>query len=180
MDRPKTISEILAYQNKYLTLFDNVVQFPEELTKYLRATWTATHSVAILPETAEGDFVLVNQYSYATDRMLLQAPKGMGKPEDSSPMDTAQRELIEETGYAAREFELLKLVFAEPGLISNSVHVFLAKDAKKIQEPAREKTELFGSIELIPKSLFTSGRAFERISDAVTIAAINLASLHYL
>ncbi len=57
-------------------------------------------AVAILAITEDQQIILVRQYRYAVDGSLLEIPAGTREPNES-PIETADRELLEETGYRA-------------------------------------------------------------------------------
>ncbi len=57
------------------------------------------------------------------------------------PKLSAQRELLEETGYTSNEFIEIGNVHPNPALFDNICYTFLAKSAKKIREPEFEGTE---------------------------------------
>src|SRR5436190_6322813 len=55
----------------------------------------------IVPLTDAGEVVMVRQHRHGTGEETLELPGGMVDPSDSSPLEAARRELLEETGYAA-------------------------------------------------------------------------------
>ena len=57
--------------------------------------------INVVPVTADGQVVLIRQYRHGTEEVTLEIPGGMVDLTDSSPAESARRELLEETGYAA-------------------------------------------------------------------------------
>lgn len=49
--------------------------------------------------TRDGRFVLIDQYRHGLGETSYEIPAGVTEPSDASPLDAAQRELMEETGY---------------------------------------------------------------------------------
>ncbi len=90
--------------------------------------------------TDDGDAVLVEQYRYGVGRALLELPAGMIDPGED-PEVAARRELLEETGYGARQWDALGRLAVEPGRHTNYGHLFVARGAHRVAAPALEATE---------------------------------------
>lgn len=95
--------------------------------------------VNVIPVTPEGDVVLVRQYRHGIRSATLEIPGGLVDDED--PAAGAARELLEETGYAAREFVHLGTVDAQPALQDNRCHTYLALGAVAVAEPRPDAGE---------------------------------------
>ena len=59
---------------------------------------------AILPITPEGKIILVRQYRYAPDEVLLEIPAGKIDSKEENPLHCAARELEEEAGVTGELF----------------------------------------------------------------------------
>jgi 8-oxo-dGTP pyrophosphatase MutT (NUDIX family) len=68
---------------------------------------------------------LLRQYRYVADGWLWELPAGKLEPHEP-PLLTAQRELGEEAGIAARHWHSLGTVLSSPGVFSERLHLFLA------------------------------------------------------
>jgi ADP-ribose pyrophosphatase len=82
-------------------------------------------AVVLLPVLEDGRIVMIRNYRVSVNRWLLELPAGtmeLGEP----PEVTAQRELIEETGYSARQLRLLHRFYAAPGVSDEQMHLYLA------------------------------------------------------
>ncbi len=126
--------------------------------------------VNVVPITPEGKVVLIRQYRHGTEEVTLEIPGGMVDGDDDSPMETAGRELLEETGYQSDSLIHIGTVTPNPAILSNRCHTFLAPNARKVAEPVMDGSE---DIELelreigeVP-GLVTSGQ----IHHALVIAA---------
>ena len=95
----------------------------------------------ILPITPEGQVVCVWQYRFGTEAPSLEIPGGIIDPEDGDPLAAAQRELLEETGYAAEQLLALGSTAPNPALQNNRCHHFLALGARWQQAQVLEATE---------------------------------------
>ena len=94
----------------------------------------------VLALTDDGEAILVEQYRYGVDRVLLELPAGM-IDQGEDPAEAARRELTEETGYAARQWDALGRLAVEPGRHTNYGHVFVARGCHRTGDPVPEATE---------------------------------------
>jgi ADP-ribose pyrophosphatase len=86
--------------------------------------------VGIVALTDDGRVLLVRQYRHAVERICLEIPAGTldrdGHGNKEDPLQAAQRELAEETGYQAADWQLLARFFTAPGFATEEMHVYLA------------------------------------------------------
>jgi ADP-ribose pyrophosphatase len=92
----------------------------------VREVVTHPGSVVVLPVLPDGRIVLVRQYRHATRQYLWELVAGrMEKGEN--PKNGAARELIEETGYRAKEISVFLDVFPTPGFLEERMYILLAE-----------------------------------------------------
>ncbi len=72
--------------------------------------------------------VLVRQYRHPVRHRLIEPPAGLLDNGDEDYLVGAQRELAEEVGLAARDWRVLVDLFTSPGISSESLRVYLARD----------------------------------------------------
>lgn len=84
-------------------------------------------SVVILPITESGELVLIKQWRQAAGRVLLEAPSGTREPGEE-PLETAGRELREESGFRAGSMTPLGGSWVAPGYSTEFTHAFLARN----------------------------------------------------
>jgi ADP-ribose pyrophosphatase len=96
--------------------------------------------VMIFAVTPEHEVVLLRQYRYGIDAIVIELPAGSIDPGED-PLVCAQRELAEETGYSAPHWEPLISVPAEPVRSNAVIHAYLARDAVKTGEQQLDVTE---------------------------------------
>lgn len=85
---------------------------------------------SIVPITEDGKLVLVEQYRHACGGITIEFPAGLVDPNDASPLDTARRELEEETGYTSEEWTFLGKFQLGPSKIRNAFHLYCARNCK--------------------------------------------------
>lgn len=107
------------------------------LSMHVRGHWeyatrnTASPAVGIVALTSTGCVVLVEQHRPPVDCRVLELPAGLSRDlaEHASEtlLEAAQRELLEETGYAADRWTELVSGYSSPGLTDESITLFLAE-----------------------------------------------------
>ena len=96
--------------------------------------------VNVIAITKDGQFVMERQYRHAARKISLELPCGaMEKGE--TPLEAAQRELLEETGFGGGQWKKLMELSPNPSAMSNTTHCFLAIGVEKIAEQHLDETE---------------------------------------
>ena len=88
---------------------------------------TPMDAVIVVPFINEDEFILVKEYSAATETYELSLPKGTIDPGEE-PIETANRELREEIGYRAESLRYIRPLNIAPGYIRHVTHVIAAFD----------------------------------------------------
>ena len=89
----------------------------------------------------EGEVLIIRQYRHGSGCVCAELPGGIIDPSDETPLAGAQREVREETGYAARQWHALSSSRPNPATHSNTLHAFVAYNAARLSAPAPETTE---------------------------------------
>lgn len=107
MNEIKRLKEIVAYKNKFATVYDDEVEFPNgKKGNYIRFKWNIPYGVAIVATNKMKQILLIREYSYRTGKWGWTIPKGMGEY-DVCEKDQATAELKQETGFYSEELEHL-------------------------------------------------------------------------
>jgi 8-oxo-dGTP pyrophosphatase MutT (NUDIX family) len=96
--------------------------------------------INIIPFTADHQVVMIRQYRHGSGEVTLEIPGGLVDSGDT-PEKAAARELLEETGYQAKEWTKIGVVNPNPALFNNRCYTFLARDIQKVTDPAPDQTE---------------------------------------
>ena len=91
--------------------------------------------------TTEGKMIIIEQYRHGIGEVNFELSAGICDPTDSSPLHSAQRELMEETGYGGGTWEFFMTSCANPGTHDNLTHCYLARDVIKLSEQKLDETE---------------------------------------
>jgi 8-oxo-dGTP pyrophosphatase MutT (NUDIX family) len=124
---------------------------------------------AVAAINERGEICLLRQYRHAVERWLLELPAGKIDHGDD-PFVTARRELEEETGLVAAEWQPLGGVISSPGVFTEIVHLYLATGL----EQRRARPEVGEVFQIVWMPLDEAARLAVRgeIDDGKTIAGI--------
>ena len=112
--------------------------------------------VGVIPVTADGHFLLNRQYKHGIGLTVLEFPAGGIDPhETEKPIQTAHRELMEETGYSVAEdnIELLAHMYANPTGARTRIWWYLARDIQKTGQQKIDPAEVIENILVTPQEL---------------------------
>ena len=123
----------------------------------------------IVPLLDDGRVCLIRNWRVAVNQTLIELPAGTLEPPEP-PHVTAERELIEETGYRARKIELLHAFFLSPGILDEKMHLYVATGLTE-GETAREDDEEIENW-LVPWEEAVSMIFRREIQDAKTIVGL--------
>ena len=132
--------------------------------------------VNIIAFTKTQEVVLIEQFRYGAEKIILELPGGM-IDEDEEPTAAAKRELAEETGYASDEFILLGQSHPNPAIQNNAIYHFLAVNCEKTAETSFDEHESVATkLVSLPEveNLIVSGD----MTHSLAIAAFHYYSLH--
>jgi ADP-ribose pyrophosphatase len=82
-------------------------------------------SAVMMPVDEKGRVLLVRQYRLPARKFLWELPAGTLDPGEK-PLQTAKRELVEETGYRAKRWTKLAEFYPSPGFLSEKMTIYLA------------------------------------------------------
>lgn len=110
---------------------------------------TIRDASAIVALDEGGNLILKREYRYCYDRELLEIPAGAFNDGETDPLVVAKRELLEETGYSSDHWEYLGPTVESSAKMTNFMHIFLARDCRKVASQHLDETEEL-TVELMP------------------------------
>lgn len=125
----KVLSSKLIFQGRVFALKREQVVEPSGLT-VTREIVVHPGSAVVLPVFPDGRILLIRQYRHAAGEYLWELVAGHKEPNETFA-ECAHRELIEETGYAAKKVRELLAIFPSPGLLGERMEIFLATGLTK-------------------------------------------------
>ena len=121
----KKLASRLVYDGGLLKVREDEVRLPDGKTS--RREYVVHPGAALmLPIFEDGSLLLERQYRYPIGRHCIELPAGKLEPGEP-PLETAKRELLEETGYVAEEWRELGVLFPNVGYSDERIAFFLAR-----------------------------------------------------
>ncbi len=136
----ETTHEETAYECEAFEVLSQRVRLPDGTeTDFDHLTEPA--AVVILPLTADGDAVVIEEWRQAVERVNRGLPAGTVEADDDDLSETARRELAEETGYEADRIEPLATLEPANGLLDSVHHHFVARGCRPTAEQELDHDE---------------------------------------
>lgn len=126
--------------------------------------------VNVLPLTPDNDVILVEQYRYGIEKPTLELPGGVCDAGEK-PIETAKRELLEETGFYSDEIHSLGKVSSNPAMLTNYTHFYVAKNCIKNGHQELDEHERI-HVHIMPVQKFLEMVKSGEIIHSLVVAAV--------
>ncbi|MBQ1941461.1 MAG: NUDIX hydrolase [Selenomonadaceae bacterium] len=93
---------------------------------------------AVIPVTDNNEIILVRQYRYPIQALTIEIPAGKLDVAGEDPLECAKRELEEETGYSAQEYQFLTKLATTVGFSDEFIYIYAARGLKAGQQHTDE------------------------------------------
>ena len=164
----RRVSGELVYDGTLLKVYRDVVTLPDG-KRGVREHIVHPGAVAILPLFDDGRVLLERQFRYPHGREFIELPAGKLEPGEPH-LETAKRELLEETGYAAGEWARLGVIHTTIAYTNEAIELFVAKKLRK-EAPKLDDGE-FLEVLVVPFDEALAMVRGGRITDAKSIAGL--------
>jgi 8-oxo-dGDP phosphatase len=125
-------------KNWLITVRTDKVRMPDDHYAE-RSVVTHPGAVAVLALDDAQRVLMIRQYRHPVGRQLWEIPAGLRDMDGESPLETARRELLEETGYRARDWHTLVDYFTSPGFTTERIRIYLARGLEQAQDTGHER-----------------------------------------
>jgi 8-oxo-dGTP pyrophosphatase MutT (NUDIX family) len=165
----RVISSKPIYDNKWISLTEYDVINPSGGKGIYGKVHFKNYAIGILPLDDELNTYLVGQFRFALDQYSWEIPEG-GGPIDQDILESAKRELLEETGLEAAEWTKLMEFHLSNSVSDEHGHIFLARKLAQRQAQPEETEDL--AVKKLPFE--EAYRMVENgaITDSMAVAAI--------
>jgi ADP-ribose pyrophosphatase len=130
-------------------------------------------AAAMVPMLNPTEVILIKQYRHAIREFIWEIPAGTLDPHEL-PLNCAKRELIEEIGYAASDWQQLGTIMPLPGCSDERIHIFLAADLTPAEQDLDDDEML--KVQTVKLDAALQMILTGEISDGKTISGLFLAS----
>jgi 8-oxo-dGTP pyrophosphatase MutT (NUDIX family) len=127
-------------------------------------------AVAVVAHDGERIFLVRQPREAVDEQSLLELPAGKLDAEGEGPLETAKRELAEEIGKQAAEWEPLGSFLTTPGFTSEEIHLFLAQGISDVDE--RPEVEEDERIDVETRPLSDLDAVLAETQDSKTLIAL--------
>jgi ADP-ribose pyrophosphatase len=162
------VSSELVFDGKLLKVYRDEVRLPDGSQggrEYIRHPG----AVAIVPLFDDGSVLLERQFRYPHGREFIELPAGKLEP-DEPHLETAKRELREETGYSAEEWKRLGVIHTAIAYTNEAIEIFVARKLK--QGSAKLDAGEFVETLILPFDQAIAMVRDGRITDSKSVAAL--------
>lgn len=164
----KTLDSEYVYRGKVINVLRDNVEISTG-RKSVREVVEHSGGVVIVAQKSDDTILMVKQFRYPIKQTVLELPAGkLEKGEE--PFPAAKRELEEETGYSADEWQSLGYINTTPGFCNEKLYLYLAKNLKFVGEHPDEG-EIIQCFEYNINEIFEKVKNGE-INDAKTICGL--------
>ena len=135
-----TNGESIKYTTNIFKVLKREMEIKSEGYKHTFNILDCPDWVNVISLTPENEIILVEQYRFGTEKHSLEPAGGVCDPGEA-PLESAKRELLEETGYSTEEWYSLGKVASNPAMQTNYTHTFLAKNCVKTNNQRLDDAE---------------------------------------
>src|SRR3984957_1181660 len=169
--KAKLLSSRIVYRGPVFSVATDYVQEPGGV-RARRDVIRHSGSVVVLAvddSTKPPRVLLERQYRHAASDYLWELPAGRIDPGEEE-LTAAKRELLEETGYAAKKWRRILKFYASPGFVAETMAVFLATGLKAGIAQPEEDEIIYKRMVRLPQAVRMAVNG--TIKDAKTISSV--------
>lgn len=164
------IASEVVYSGKIATVHRDTFRYDDDGEEAVREFVRHPGSVAMVAHDDEHVYLVRQPREPVDEQQVLELPAGKLDTEGEDPLDTAKRELAEEIGKSADEWELLKTYYASVGFTDERIWIYLATGLSDAEAEADENERI--EVEAVP--LAELDDLVEHVVDGKTLVGLML------
>jgi 8-oxo-dGTP pyrophosphatase MutT (NUDIX family) len=175
----KTLSSKKVYENPWVSVREDKVINPSGGDGIYGVVSFKNKAIGIIPVDDEGYTYLVGQYRYTLNEYSWEIPEG-GGPLNIEPLESAKRELKEETGFTAKKWTNLGRLHTSNSVTDEEGFIFLAQDLtagesepEETEELKIKRVHLKEAVEMVMRSEITDSLAIIGIMKAARYLGVS-------
>lgn len=165
----QTRSSTVAYENNWLTIRHEEVETPAGTPGIYGVVSFKNKAVGVIPIDADGNTYLVGQYRYPLNEYSWEIPEG-GSPLGVDVLESAKRELREETGFEAGSWTCFARIHTSNSATDEEGFLYIAEDLIP-GETEPEETEAL-QLRKLPLAEAVQMAMDGRITDALSVCGL--------
>ena len=162
-------NEQTQYENPWIKVTEYQVINPSGNVGIYGKVHYKNHAIGIIPLDHNGKIHMVGQFRFVLNKYSIEIPEGGGNP-NTDPLESAKRELKEETGLKAENWEKLLEMHLSNSVSDELAIVYLATNLSQ-EESEPEETEKLTLLTMTVDEVYRM-ILDNTITDAITVAAI--------
>ena len=169
-ENPWTItSEKTIYNNPWINVTEYQVINPSGNPGIYGKVHFKNMAIGVLPLDDEMNTYLVGQYRFALNQYSWEMPEG-GAPEGTDPLESAKRELLEETGLKATQWTEIQRMHLSNSVSDELSIIYLARGLARFEAEPEDTEQLI--VNKVPFAEVYRMVCDGIITDSITVAAV--------
>ena len=163
----ENIDQKVLFKGKFLSVISETYKLPNDkiVKKEKTVKNQGKNAVVVIAKTIDNKYLITFQ-NRITDKIIAEFVSGYIE-NDETPLEAAQRELLEETGYTTDDLYIIDEANTSPGIDNSLTYMVIAKNSYKLKE-----VESF-STELVTYDLFRASELDYLIENHIMNGALN-------
>jgi 8-oxo-dGTP pyrophosphatase MutT (NUDIX family) len=165
----KTLNSRTVYENPWISVRHEDVINPGGGKGIYGVVHMRNKATGVVPIDAEGNTYLVGQYRYTLNEYCWEIPEG-GSPEGTDPLESAKRELKEETGFTAARWTTISRIHTSNSVTDEEGFIYMAEELTAGDTNPEETEDL--KVWKLPLKEAVQMVMDNRITDAISVAGL--------
>lgn len=158
------------------------ISVPDEDDHFSRLIVEHPGAVVVLALDDDDRVLVLRQYRHAAGHRLVELPAGLLDQPGEDPLEAGRRELWEEAGLEAGHWEYLTTFHNSPGITTERIALFLARELRAVDreafEPAHEEADM--TVHWVPLDELVTAILDGRVADGPLLVAVLLHVVRHL